>query len=673
MVASKNLFNASGQQCAVELIERCYAVTLDLTQADVVLTPSATYVTVTVNQKSDVLQGQRYEGTAQFSYHKLSALECLPLNMVYTDVYPVSFESWSSNFLANYGLLFEEGDFGIVTSEGVQPLVNGTSLRVALDSNKRIWLETLPTSNRWISGERIPVTVLYNDIYQTELRISGDAPDAINTSDYSYQYQITGGVEPYHSTIIEGTIPFTLDPETCVLSGLAPEGGALTWKIGVTDSAGNYVEISDSLNVLAGDMSFSNASSLTVEAGEYIDVFLTTVGGQSPKRYMLLNSAPGLYLSSNGRLTGTSVPTMIDLQVRCIDANNTSIEDTITLTVTGRDLEVVKTSLRNKLQGGHWYQFYSGRTDLGNYKVRDLLSGNDLVYFGGEITSTVDAESPGGDVLASLKIHDALLMSEVNFVPLANDFTIYLTFEGPVDQPNSFIVGTSDGLNGWSVAIDETGTGATFKARMTNGTVDFRTDEGVSETLRSSLVISKLGRNLWMLANNNLKHFVLPYETQIVERASSKLSFGKMFNFTGFPYEGSFETAVILRYGTLPDEFDLLTNDQHGQQLATLKTTLGMIPFQSFPYQELTITLEPGSSQIAGSCLISAGHSPFEPAKFLDHVLDASSTLHWDAYNPRKLNYNLKLIERETTTTYVAITDSAGRVSRLKINIVANE
>lgn len=669
MVAPKTLFNASAKQCAVELVERCWAVTLDLTQVDITLAPSYSVVNVTIAQKESVTQGRRYEGSTSFIYEKLSVLTHIPQNMIYTDVYPVTFESFASNFLANYGFLIEENDFAIVEGNVFRPLQNGVLMKAAPNENDQIFLTALSSSGRWIAGETFPIYVLYRNIYDFALTIKGDAPDAVNTSDYTYQYEIRGGTPPYHATIIEGSLPFALSPTNGILYGQSPENGSFSWKVGVTDAAGNYDELSDSLEVVPGSLSFSNASTLSVPAGEAIDFMFTSVGGRSPKTYAFIDPVPGLSLTSQGRLTGYLVPSTTILNVRCTDANNSSIEGTVSLTVQGRDIDIVRQSLRNKLLGGHWYQFFAGRTDLGNYKIPDLISGNDLIWQTvGVIESVVDED----DILASLKTEDAHFISTNTFVALPSDFTVYLRLRGPVDQPNCFLLGTTDGVNGWQLRIDDTGTGIEFKGRGNAGDINVFSDEGVSETLHSSIVVSKLGRNLWILANSTLKHITLPYDTKIVEGAIARLALGKYYSGGGLPYYGAFELAAVLRYGLLPDEIDLLTNDQQGQQLADLKTELGMIPLQPFGFQEHTLNLFPDNNVLTGSLVLSSGESSFSTPRFLDHVLEPDSTLQISTTDVRKLNYTFKVRDWATTTTYLAVTDAKGRVSRIKINLIAS-
>lgn len=86
-------------------------------------------------------------------------------------------------------------------------------------------------------------------VYAVALTLQGNAPPMPSNQPYSYTYVATGGQAPYRFTIVAGSCPYVLDPDTGELNGYPSGTGAFTWTAAVQDADGSIALLADSVTV----------------------------------------------------------------------------------------------------------------------------------------------------------------------------------------------------------------------------------------------------------------------------------------------------------------------------------------------------------------------------------------------------------------------------------------
>ncbi|MFN8814978.1 MAG: putative Ig domain-containing protein [Acidobacteriota bacterium] len=159
---------------------------------------------------------------------------------------------------------------------------------------------------------------------------------------YSQSIQITGGAQPYTSSISAGSLPSGLSFASGVISGTPTAIGSSTFTISVVDALNTQVQRVLTLNVTPPAFGFS---STTLPAGQINVAYSATlgaVGGISPFTYSILaGTLPSGITFTNGVFTGTPTSSgsfPLTIQVRDSASPNATVSANFNLVINSTTL-----------------------------------------------------------------------------------------------------------------------------------------------------------------------------------------------------------------------------------------------------------------------------------------------------------------------------------------------
>ncbi len=143
--------------------------------------------------------------------------------------------------------------------------------------------------------------------YKAPIVLPTTIPDALLNADYVFDLAPTGGVAPYTTQIVGGSLPsgHTLDSNLNRISGKAKSLGSYTVHLEVTDAAGTKVRYSYTYRVAAAPLTISGFAP-DAAAGDPYNFQYTIAGGIAPYDVMLEtgNFPPGVTIDDTARLLG---------------------------------------------------------------------------------------------------------------------------------------------------------------------------------------------------------------------------------------------------------------------------------------------------------------------------------------------------------------------------------
>jgi uncharacterized protein (TIGR03437 family) len=159
---------------------------------------------------------------------------------------------------------------------------------------------------------------------------------------YSQSIQITGGAQPYTSSISAGSLPAGLSFSSGVISGTPTAIGSTTFTVFVVDSLNTQVQRVLTLNVVAPAFGFS---STTLPAGQINVAYSATLGavsGTSPYTFTIVaGSLPNGITFTNGVFSGTPTSSgsfPLTIQVRDSASPNATVSANFNLVINSTTL-----------------------------------------------------------------------------------------------------------------------------------------------------------------------------------------------------------------------------------------------------------------------------------------------------------------------------------------------
>ena len=379
----KTLYNSTALECALELLYRTRGVRIDPDFATITLeSVNATQARLVIVAKTNADDGRRgiYTGTTYFPFERKQILDLLPTFLIYSSVYPTTFQNLRTNLRGTYDFLLEEGEFALQGVAGDVPLTNASELGVQLDSDRQIYLRVLSSSGRWVPGQLLPIRVgnSADDSYPT-LAAWGDAPNAILGQDYTFRYSASGGRPDYTWTVVSGVAPAELGSDGQFF-GPVLHTGDLEWVVRCRDSRGFFVDISDSARVDVADLLIHGEFPTDLIVGQEFEIEFTGEGGQGPYRFdIVVGQSADFTLSEtgvfNGQLDGGAH--VIDMRIR--DVLDRATVRRFEFNVQARTTLQIAQSLLAKMLS--WYTFDEG-TFNNAALVLDLHSAANMAVIG---------------------------------------------------------------------------------------------------------------------------------------------------------------------------------------------------------------------------------------------------------------------------------------------------
>lgn len=197
------------------------------------------------------------------------------------------------------------------------------------------WTFTVQVTDatRFTASKQLSLTI------NTGLAITSTSPltGGSTTSNYSFAFQASGGVQPYTWAVTSGALPkgITLNSATGVISGTPAAGGTANFTMQVTDSNEATASGSFSLTIVAGP-AITSANLPSPFLGSTYSMQLQAVGSNGPFTWAVTaGSLPnGLTLSSGGLLSGTPIaPGTYSFTVTVTDASNNTATMSYSLVV----------------------------------------------------------------------------------------------------------------------------------------------------------------------------------------------------------------------------------------------------------------------------------------------------------------------------------------------------
>lgn len=305
MAGTKNIYNSEALDVVLEMIRFTYGIALDLTYADVVVTPlTSTTTQVSITPKS-VNGYSLYTDPVSFVINKLNLSARIPKDMCYSGNWPADFASFSQFMLASYGLLIKAGQWEVVYGSTVYPLDGSVLINPDITSDRFLTLRPTAAHPLFVPAMAysLMVTDPQNVAPSLTLSVSGDG-DVNVGAPTQVQFNMTGGVGVTQFRIVSGESPLPLNQERTGLEGNYPVTGEYEFTVEARDVLGQTAEAIVQLNVQMDAVRIAN-SVPAVEVGQSINHTYNLQGGYQPLKIIKVTDLPlGMRLDINGVLTG---------------------------------------------------------------------------------------------------------------------------------------------------------------------------------------------------------------------------------------------------------------------------------------------------------------------------------------------------------------------------------
>lgn len=200
------------------------------------------------------------------------------------------------------------------------------------------------------------ITLVINAVGAIDIEKS--LPNATQFSPYNHLINVTGGIQPYRFSLVQGTLPprISLSPEG-VLSGTPSVSGTYNIVVQVTDSVGTTKKSNVKLVVTgASELKIETASLVNGLVGVQYNDLIVASGGRPPYAWNIPDGStppPGLSMNARGIVSGTpTVAGNYSFIVRVMDANGTTVDKRISIIIANQEqpqptpqLEITTTSL----------------------------------------------------------------------------------------------------------------------------------------------------------------------------------------------------------------------------------------------------------------------------------------------------------------------------------------
>lgn len=154
MAGTKTIYNSTGLECGLEVLERRMGVRIDRNSADcAVVAMDGNLARLNIVSKPVQVDGSisTYIGDADFTYHKLDLNSILPDDLAFDLPYPTTFEKLQAFLKFSFDFLIEENEFTIEGGSTV-PLKAGDAISVPANAQGQLVLRVHANSCRWKVG-----------------------------------------------------------------------------------------------------------------------------------------------------------------------------------------------------------------------------------------------------------------------------------------------------------------------------------------------------------------------------------------------------------------------------------------------------------------------------------------------------------------------------------------
>lgn len=618
MAGSKTLYNSTSLDAVLEALARLWKVTLDPNFATITI--DTTHALVTVVALPQAADGRKplYSGSLTIPYVKQDIQRMLPQDIVYGETYPIAYDRLKMYLKSSYDYLVEDGEFYIVGDSQEKPLMPGDIIGVTPDPvSGRIVLGITPQAGRWRAGGQFPITITAPGALapSNQLKISGDAPDAIQGAVYDFTYTAINGVPPLTWTIVEGVAPGVLDPASGSLHSDEVVGGVYQWTIRCTDASGRFQELADQATIKIPNVTIANPYGGRTTVNAPISYQYMAQNGQPPYTYSAPKGLPrGLTLSASGALAGLVDGGSYLFDVKATDSlgNTVTIHDS--LSVLPRTTALVIGSLWSKL--GHWFDQDDG----------PLRAGGSMLDRHGHLTLTTSGPigSTLGKTLGALVYNATASAQATGTGPaFSNDFAIMLDVNSPGSGLNQGIVGRMDtNLAGWALSSNaDDGTLLELQFRQSDVLYRARSTQAYADHTWKNALIQRSGAYVDFIFDGGPAQTTQTVAGPIDPPVNSLLTVGQRTDFpTGTNWTGTLGNIVLFTDKLWSDEAAWLLNGGVGRTYAELKalaTNQTLVPLVISGTPDQGHKNQPYSYAFT----VTGGQPPYSRARLMDGSL----------------------------------------------------
>jgi hypothetical protein len=449
MAGTKTIFNATGQECFVELLAREQGVVLDSSFITAQLQAiDATTVTMRLTGLADGPAGLsgKYRNVLDYRYNKVVLSRIFPTDFTYSGVYPTTAQALFNSLLTSHDLRFENGDLALVQDASRIPLTNSTVINQQPGESGALRLQVMDSSLRFEGGEQFNLFITSTGTTGwSPLTLTGNAPDGSTGSDYTYQYAVTGGRTPYQFAIVAGEAPAQLDPVTGAFTGPLQATGNLEWTVQVTDDRGIAVSLTDTASIAVDAMTMETTALPDATTAAAYSARVVVRGGVPPYAFTFLSGAPvDASIDELGMVAGQLDYGTYNVVVRCTDLANTVIQRTLPLNVLSRTpRQLAQTLLASVV---NWFEF-----DQQQFPDGAVL---DAIYTRGNGAHTLEVVGDGAVGSPSTVQLNGQWLEGTQQYP--QDLAVSVFYQSTNTQHGAGVVGRMTDQIGWGLYVDET-------------------------------------------------------------------------------------------------------------------------------------------------------------------------------------------------------------------------
>ena len=149
----------TGLEYVSDLYRLALTKPLDLAHVTFIPNPEASTLTIRSRDYTERREVGKYVGEYTAPYLKSDLALAVPMPVLYTGVWPVTFGDLCHWLKLNYGIILEPGEFRLGATGPV--LTESTALEGYPDQNDLFYLVATPSSIRWKAGTAFRLRVVY--------------------------------------------------------------------------------------------------------------------------------------------------------------------------------------------------------------------------------------------------------------------------------------------------------------------------------------------------------------------------------------------------------------------------------------------------------------------------------------------------------------------------------